>query len=304
MKTRKRWSLNLHEKRALSGYIFVLPFAIGFLLFYLYPIYQSLLFSLSGLTITATGFELNHVGLQNYYKIIFENPQFRIVFTETVVKTLADLPLILIFSFFAANLLNQNFKGRFIARVIFFLPVIIGAQAVLKLQSGDFMGAMLRNANLAAEAGIFRGLRLEKYLYNVKLPVWFIEYIMRGVNHLPEIINSSGIQILIFLAALQSIPSSLYEAAKMEGATGWEYFWKITFPLISPQVLTNVVYTLVDSFTAHDNKLVDLIRSTAWQGGSAGYGVSVAMSWFYFLTIAIILIVVSATIGRSVYYRE
>ncbi|HQD71762.1 MAG TPA: sugar ABC transporter permease [Limnochordia bacterium] len=296
--------LRLNTKRELNGWIFVAPFVIWFILFFLYPLYQSILFSFSELEITPGGFKLHPVGWQNYYKLLFENVKFRQVFVNTMIQTLSDLPLILIFSFFAANLLNQQFRGRFLARVIFFLPVIIGAQTVMQIQSGDFISGMMRSANLAQDAGLFSGLRLEEYLYQMKLPLKFTDYIMTAVNHLPAIINASGIQILIFLAALQSIPSSLYEAAKMEGATAWEYFWKITFPLISPMMLTNIVYTLVDSFTAHDNALVKLIRDTAWSGGGAGYGVSVAMSWFYFASIAFILIIILSVLSRSVFYRE
>lgn len=296
--------MKLDTKRELNGWIFVAPFVIGFVLFFLYPLYQSILFSFSRLEITPGGFQLHSVGWQNYSKLLFENIKFRRVFVSTMVQTLSDLPLILIFSFFAANLLNQKFRGRFLARVIFFLPVIIGAQTVMQIQSGDFISGMMRSANLAQDAGLFSGLHLEEYLYQMKLPLKFTDYIMTAVNHLPAIINSSGIQILIFLAALQSIPSSLYEAAKMEGATAWEYFWKITFPLISPMMLTNIVYTLVDSFTAHDNELVKLIRDTAWSGGGAGYGVSVAMSWFYFTSIALLLLIILGVLSRSVFYRE
>lgn len=304
MKLNRAFRMRLNTKRELNGWIFVAPFVIGFALFFLYPLYQSIRFSLSELEIMPGGFKLHFVGWQNYHKLLFENVKFRRVFVNTMIKTLSDMPLILIFSFFAANLLNQKFRGRFFARVIFFLPVIIGAQTVMHIQSGDFITGMMRSANLAQDAGIFSGLHLEQYLYQMKLPLQFTNYIMAAVNHLPAIINASGIQILIFLAALQSIPSSLYEAAKMEGATAWEYFWKITFPMISPMMLTNIVYTLIDSFTAHNNELVQLIRDTAWSGGGAGYGISVAMSWLYFASIALILAVILGVLSRNVFYHE
>ena len=125
--------------------------------------------------------------------------------------------------------------------------------------------------------------------------------IFQAINEVPLIIRSSGIQILIFLAALQSIPKSLYEAAHMEGATGWEAFWKITFPLVSPLLLVNVVYTIVDSFTAADNALLELIQNSAWSG--SGFGVSTAMSWIYFAAVLAILAVTIILLGRRVHYE-
>ena len=123
-----------------------------------------------------------------------------------------------------------------------------------------------------------------------------------AVSQIPEIINASAIPILVFLAGLQSIPSSLYECAKIEGATGWESFWKITFPLISPLFLTNIVYIIVDSFTTPSNQLTDLIYNTAWLRNM--FGASVAMTWLYFAAIGLIIIVIFAVLARRVVYME
>jgi len=293
----RRLRLSLSAQKSLLGLLFTLPFIVGFLAFLAYPFAQSVIFSLSKLTIVPTGYELDFVGLDNYRHVLTVDPRFRQVFVETVLTMAARIPVVLIFSFFAANLLNQRFRGRMLARVIFFLPVIMGAEISLKMQQADYM----QQAVSFSESGFLSLSTLQQLLTTLKLPQGFIGFIFQAINEVPLIIRASGIQILIFLAALQSIPKSLYEAAHMEGATGWEAFWKITFPLVSPLLLVNVVYTIVDSFTAADNALLELIQNAAWMG--AGFGVSTAMSWIYFLAVLGILAVTIILLGRRVHYE-
>ena len=294
---RRRLRLSLSAQKSLLGLLFTMPFIIGFLAFLAYPFGQSVIFSISKLTIVPTGYVLDYVGLDNYRHVLFVDPRFRQVFVETVVTMAARIPVVLIFSFFAANLLNQRFRGRTLARVIFFLPVILGAEISLKMQQADYM----QQAVSLSESGLLSMGTLQQLLTTLKLPQAFIGFIFQAINEVPLIIRASGIQILIFLAALQSIPKSLYEAAHMEGATGWEAFWKITFPLVSPLLLVNVVYTIVDSFTAADNALLELIQNSAWSG--AGFGVSTAMSWIYFAAVLAILAVTIILLGRRVHYE-
>ena len=294
---RRRLKLSLRAQKSVLGLLFTLPFIMGFAAFLAYPFAQSVIFSVSKLTIVPTGYELDYVGLDNYRHVLLVDPRFRQVFVETVVTMAARIPVVLIFSFFAANLLNQRFRGRMLARVIFFLPVIMGAEISLKMQQADYM----QQAVSFSESGLLSMAALQQLLTTLKLPQAFIGFIFQAINEVPLIIRSSGIQILIFLAALQSIPKSLYEAAHMEGATGWEAFWKITFPLVSPLLLVNVVYTIVDSFTAADNALLELIQNAAWMG--AGFGVSTAMSWIYFLAVLGILAVTIILLGRRVHYE-
>lgn len=296
----KNWPfrLTLSRKQALLGRAFTLPFALGFAAFFLYPLVQSVIFSFNELRIVAGGYQLEGVGWNNYYHALFVDPNFRRLFIESLVRMAVDIPTILIFSFFAANLLNQEFRGRTLARTIFFLPVILGAEIILKVQEADYM----QQAMALSTDGMFSIRDLGAFLLTLKLPPFMIDFIVDAINHVPEIIRASGIQILIFLAALQSIPASLYEAADMEGATGWENFWKITFPLISPMLLVNVVYTIVDMFTSPTNKLLVLIKNTAW--GGAGFGVSVAMSWIFFASIIIFLFICIRLVNQMVHYEQ
>ncbi len=301
MNTNLKPRLTLTRKRALWGLLFTAPFTIGFLLFFLGPMIQAAVFSLSDLEVTPHGFQLHHVGWDNFHYALRVDPNFVRVFTETTIRILTDIPAVIVFSFFAASLLNQNFKGRLLARIVFFLPVILTAGVIVQLENRDILHGMLEYVSEQEDA-ISSSRAVINVMMELRMPPDFIIYIVTAVNRIPDIINASAIPILIFLAGLQGIPSSLFETAKIEGATGWESFWKITFPLISPLFLTNMVYIIVDSFTAPGNALVNLISNAAWSRGI--YGVSVAMTWLYFGVIAAFLAIVFIVISKHVFYME
>ena len=297
----KKLRMTMSNKRALWGVFFTAPFAIGFVLFFLGPLIQSAVFSLSDLQVTPHGFNLDYVGLENFRYSLRVDPNFVRVFTETTLRILTDIPSVIIFSFFAASLLNQRFKGRGLARIVFFLPVILTAGVVAQLEAQDMLHQMMeyipdQEGVIATSRGVVR------VMMQLRMPEGFILYIITAVNRVPEVINASAIPILIFLAGLQGIPASMFEAAKIEGATGWESFWKITFPLISPLFLTNIVFIIVDSFTSPNNSLVELIDNAAWSRGI--YGVSVAMTFMYFAAIAVFLTIVFLTISKHIFYME
>lgn len=295
-----RFRMTKRHRDAWTGFFFTLPFAIGFALFFLYPFLQSIRFSLNHLQIVIGGYDLEYVGISNYRNALLVNPDFIPVFVETLGRMLTDVPLVVVFSFFAANILNQDFKGRTLARIMFFLPVILGAGIVLKMEQSDYLMEQLRTAT--TETGILSGAILRQFLYELRIPEATLDYVTSAVDQIPQIIRASGVQILIFLAGLQSIPSSLYEAADVEGSTAWERFWLITLPMLSPLILTNAIYTIIDSFTVSTNPLVQLIRSTAFGGG--GFGLSSAMGVLYFLAIGIILLIAGRIISSFVFYEE
>jgi ABC-type sugar transport system permease subunit len=298
VRTKRILRLSLDTKRNIQGHIFIAPLVVGFVLFFLYPFIQSVMFSLSKLELTATGFKLNYIGLENYRHALFVNADFVRTTVETVKGVLRDVPLILAFSFFAAVLLNQNFKGQAIVRMVFFLPVIMGAGVVLSLESRDFISGMMEGDPYAG----MLASRIVPFMTQMRIPEDLTNYVINAIEVVPLIIRASGVQILIFLAGLQSVPRSLYEAAHVEGATPWEDFWVITFPIVSPLILTNVVYTVIDSFTAYNNGIISMIRAA--RVGGAGYGVSAAMSWIYFALIAVLLVTVVGIISKKVFYME
>lgn len=303
LKTRRRnpgalRKLSLRQRESLLGYLFTLPFSLGLILFVIDPFLRSIVFSLNKITITRDGYVLNWVGMANYSYSLFSHTTFVRTFTETTVETLIDVPLVVLFSLFAAILVNRDFKGKAFMRVILFLPVIMGSGIVLRMERSDFATNVLKNTI----GGFSMGEALRNLLMELRMPEVLLNYTLKIVDKIPEIIKASGIQILVFLAGLQSIPRSLYEAAEVEGSTKWESFWKITLPVLSPMVLLNVFYTIVDTFTSPKNRIVALIRTTAFEG--AGYGVSSAMAWIYFLSIALILGMVALFARKWVFYHN
>lgn len=297
----KRLKLTLRRRRALTGYIFTIPFVLGFIFFFLAPFVRGFVFSLNKLVIVRGGYELEFIKWENYRHALQVDTQFLPIFTEAFLEMLTDVPAIIFFSFFAAVLLNQKFRGRLLARSIFFLPVILGAGVILRLEQTDYMRMMLEETTDPVR-GFLSGPVLISFLMQLKIPRQMIVYVADIVDRIPIIIRSSGIQILIFLAGLQSIPGSLYEAGKVEGASGWQSFWMITIPIMSPIVLANVVYSIIDSFLSTDNDLVVYIRGTAF--GGAGFGVGTAMGVMYFGVVALILAVVVGIMSRWVFYQE
>jgi len=295
---RIRVSLSYRQRQIIGGLVFTFPFIIGFTLFFLYPFIQSIIFSLNELELGASGYSLVWQGLGNYRYALLEHASFNERFVDSITDTLSSLPMVIGFSLFAATILNQKFKGRGIARMILFLPVILGSGVVLKMQTGDWAYIMAQDS---ANANYFAGNALNDILGMIRLPESVIEYLIDVITSSQEIIQASGVQILIFLAGLQSIPGSVYEAADVEGATTWEKFWLITFPSLSPLILTNVVYTVIDSFTTTRNPLLLLIEDVSFTG--AGFGVAMAMSMLYFLFVAVLLIIVYAIISRFVFYN-
>lgn len=298
---KKRFRMTLRRRDNVIGYLFIAPFIIGFFLFILSPVVQSIILSINKITITQTGFDTTYIGFENYYYALRVHADFLRQLVESLGVMLTNVFWILVFSFFAANLLNQKFRGRLIARVIFFLPVIMSAGVILVMEQQDYMmGVMGDTVETAFTFVNFNAL--SGFLLKLQIPETILENIALAVDGIASIINASGIQILIFLAGLQAISPSLYEAAEVEGATSWENFWLITFPMVSPLILTAMVYTIIDFFTAPTNALVQMIRSTTFQG--AGFGVSSAMSWIYFIAIGIIIGIIFLIFNRLVFYQE
>lgn len=303
MKLLRLLNIDYTRQREIIGYLFISPFIIGFFAFFLYPFVMSIVFSISSIELTGEGFNLNFVGLEHYRYALFTDADFTFEVVTNFGTIVAQLPIVIIFSYFVAVLLNQKFLGRTVARGIFFLPIILSAQVIYQLDYGDFISqAQAQARELGGYSGILTSSVVVNFLTQVELPEEFIDYIIDAVNMTPEIISSAAIPILIFLAGLQSIPASLYESAEIDGATGWEKFWKITFPLLSPMLLVNVVYIIVDSFTNLENEVISLIQNNIL--GRGGFGVTSAMIWIYFTVIILFLIIVVKIISRNIVYME
>ncbi len=305
VRTKQKKKRSLSQRRAMKGFVFILPWLIGFIWFYVRSMVMTVQFSFSEMTVNpGGGYSLNFVGLNNFIYAFRAHATYKQVLTTSIGNMLIDVPLITFFSLFMAMLLNRKFKGRTLVRAIFFLPVILNSDAIgaaMDLARSMMSGGISNSASELAEAAAGSGVSVEYYIQmftSLGLPETIIEYISGAVGRISDIINASGVQIIIFIAALQSIPGSMYEVAKIEGATAYETFWKVTFPMVMPHIITNVVYTVVDSFTRSD--VVELAYTTAFK--YFNYGLSSVFSLVSTIITCLILVIVCRLIQKRTFY--
>lgn len=294
---------SLTNRQNNKGIIFVIPWLVGFLLFFIKPFIETVIYSLSEVNI-AGGVSTVYKGITNYQYIFTSDAIFLPALTSTVLTMLVNTPMILVFSLLAASLINREFKGRWFVRMVFFLPIIYGTGVLQSVQQNDNMYLIMLNRMGAVRSESMSGALLESMditgMYyalasHLGEAGQLVYYVIGAANQVFSIINRSGIQILIFLAALKSVPRHLYEAARVEGATGIDSFWKITLPLLLPHILTVTIFTVIDSFVNADNKIIELMQNTMFSNQNLGYGS--ALSMLYFITIIILLGVVALVIN-------
>lgn len=291
MKKRTKNSLTRRTNRA--GWLFVCPFLVGFLFFYLMPIIQTVGFSFSQVELDLGGYNVTYIGLDNYIYAFRGDQTYTANFVNTLTSLAYRVPVIVISSLFFAVLLNRNFKGKTFMRAVFFLPVIIASGVVISILKNDVVsGTMLagNTESLSGDSGSIIGSSgLQQLLTNSGMNSKMVGFFTTISNNLFDLMWQTGIQMIIFLAGLQTISPSLYEAADTEGASAWEKFWLITLPMLVPMLLINVVYTVVDSFTSMENKIMLQINN---QLNFLRFGEASAMSIPYVLVIIIILLLV------------
>ncbi|MDR2447507.1 MAG: sugar ABC transporter permease [Treponema sp.] len=303
-------NLTLETKNVIAGYLFISPFLIGFLAFMVFPIIESLRMIFSDVRIDTVkqGFSMTFTGMANLNKVFFIDAEFNRMLVEELGRMVLIVPAELIFSLFVALILNQEFKARGFVRMVFFLPVILSSGVMIGLETNNTllngMAEMIRDSNTmkASVTSVLEDILVVSEGSGDNAVADFMGYIFAVVNQVYDIAMASGIQIIIFLSALQSISPSVYEAAQIEGATKWESFWKVTFPMVSPLILVNVVYSVVDYFIRTDNTVMTKIRTTLMQ--RLEYGFATAMAWVYFLAVIVILGIVAFVISKKVYYYE
>lgn len=282
---RKR--LTVEKRRSLCGYVFVLPWVLGFLLFLLYPLIQSFVLSISQIT-DLRGLQLKYIGFFNYEHIFRENVEFVSAFFSTLETTILWTPFILVFALFIAMLLNQKIKMRGFFRVIYFLPVLLGNGFIFQ--------------KLGGAASILAFPKEIEYFITSYFNSQIAGFIQQMISEIIRVFWKTGVPIIIFLAGLQSIPESYYEAARVDNASGWYSFWKITLPLLSPIILLNAVYTLIDSFRDTDNKIADLIVKEVFKNTEYEYGS--AMGWVYFVVVFLFVCLVLLLFRKAVIYDK
>lgn len=293
--------LSYARKKRLYGYGFLALWLVGTLQWFLIPLASSLLFSFRNVTPEAGGMQGPWVGLENYKYALLSDPYYRSLLVEVLWDTLKTTPLILVFSLFIAVLLNQKFRGRVFARAVFFLPVIIATGPVYSVISGNMSDT---GTNDAAQFSSLFETDMVGELMNA-LGIYGLSdrltaQIQAVTTNALGLVWRSGIQILIFLAALQNIPPSAREAAQMEGANAWAYFWKIILPYVSPMILANLIFTVIDAFASPANPVMARVLATQ---SDMQYGRSAAMVWLYFVIVMAVVGIMLACVNRFVYYE-
>ena len=299
---------SLDRRKARAGWFFVMPFIIGFVIVYLPIVFRSLQFSFSAMDrIQGGGYNLVPVGFENYSNALFVDPQYLQMLVSGLKDLAFDIPAIVIFSLFMAVLLNQKMAGRGAFRAILFIPVILSTGIMQSIEATNQIGE-LGEAGIESGSGvnttqeIVSAMDIQVLFANMKVGTELVEYVTAMINDIYDIVNRSGVQMLIFLAGLQSISPAIYEACRIDGATGWETFWKVTFPMISPMILVNTVYTVIDSFTSADNQVMTYIDQVYDQ--PSGNVLSSAMSWMYFIIVMLIIAAVAGVLSAYTFYQR
>lgn len=305
----KRLNLSYEKKKGLYGYGFIALWFVGALMFFIIPLLQSFYYSFHTVT-PETGYldikPLTSGGktdiFLNYKDAFLKDPNFSQYLVEVLKDMALNLPVIVVFSLFVAIVINQKFRGRTFARAVFFLPVIIATGPVYAIITGDLETG--GNNEAAQFSTMFEADMVDQLLEFIGIYGFgetFTEMLTEITSDILNLVWKCGIQIIIFLSALQGIPASAKEAAAIEGATSWEFFWKITLPYISSMILVNIVYTVIDAFIDPTNQVMERLLSvqSEWK-----YGYSAAMAWSYFGIILIALGIIFAIMNRLVWYDD
>lgn len=305
-------SASLDTRKARAGWFFVLPFVLGFVIIYLPIVYDSIKYSFNEIKILqGGGYSLNFLGWENYQEALFVDPNFVQTLTSGIQQLIFDIPAIVIFSLFMAVLLNQKMFGRAAFRAIFFVPVILSTGLIASIDERNTLLEYMGDTSTSIDDGSGGGDATTEIISFMDIAWLFrfmavgqelVMYVTMMINNIYNIINRSGVQMLVFLAGLQAIPPAVYESCSIDGASAWETFWKITFPMISPMILVNAIYTVIDSFTMSTNSVMTYISSVYSQAG--GNVVSSAMSWMYFLIVILIIAAVTGVLSAYIFYQR
>lgn len=299
---KKRRTLEAKQRR--YGYLFTAPFIVGGIVFIIYPVIMALIYSLTDLKIINGAPAMPWVGMENYSQAFLMEDAFRRKLLDALTEMVINVPIVVIFAFFMASILNAKFIGRGFARSIMFLPVIIATGVVAQLSTNDIAASMMSSADqqmMMEQSSVQVSSAFGNMLMNMNLDLGLVNFILAAVDRIYDITVMSAVSIIIFIAGLQGISPSIYEASYIEGATKWEVFWKISFPMVSPMILLSVIYTIIDSFTASTNSVMVAIN-TAFTSGELGMMAAYAFS--YMLIIFAVLGIVAGLISRKVFYYD
>ena len=296
MTSKLKKSRGIEELKARWGFMFIMPWLVGLIVFFFIPIVQSIIYSFS--SVNAIGEWLGWKGFEHYDTLLNSDPNYTTWLSDSLSELIYSMPIILVLSLILAMMLNQKFRGRLFFRALYFLPVIIASGYVMKM---IFTTTDESLTDMGTSAGMSSGLiTVEDLTTSFNFSKEIAEFVSTAINDIFNLIWSCGIQIVLFLSGLQSIPTSLYEASRVEGATKWEEFWFITFPMLSRITLLVGVFTMVELFTNERNPLIaevyKKIRGTQYDEPSA-------MIWFYFIIVAAIMGIVMFLFNKFIMKR-
>ena len=295
---KKPSKLSVTQRHNIKGLYFMIPFILGILFFYIEPIISSITFAFSKVTVDLDGYTSEFIGLENFKYAFTKDANYTTVLSRDLMNLLWKTPVIIILSLFLALLINKKFKGRLFVRAVFFLPVIFSNGVLLDVIQNDAVVQSAVSATSVLDSGV--AVSQTQGLSELLIQAGFAEEIIQFTTMVTDsffsLVWNSGVQMLIFLSGLQSISPSLYEAASVEGASGWETFCKITVPMLSPMILLNIIYTIVDSYASTSNGVISLVINSI---SNNRFGNASAMAWTYFLVIGVIIGIVFFVSSRA-----
>ena len=265
------------------GWICVSPWVVGLIIFFIVPIFQSIFYTFCNVKLVAGGMKTTWVGLANIKYIFQTDPKFADNLLSSIGTFAYSFPIIIILSLVLALLLNQKFAGRVFFRAIYFLPVIIASGVVI----GTIMGSTSVSSTATTDEAVAANMiDVSQLIEFIGLPDKIGNYFQSAVNSIMNLLWSCGVQIILFISGMQSIPDLYYEVSRVEGATGWEAFWFITLPSLSRVITLVTVFTMVELMTSRTDKVITQAYSAI---STQMFGESSAMLWVYFLIIGAIL---------------
>ncbi len=292
---KKKSFLSLKGKESAAGRMFVLPFYVGFLLFSLTPLVKTLIMTVNDVKVEYGGYNMSYIGLENFNYIYNVDTDFLYNLFSAVGNMLWQVPVVLIVSIILAQIINTRFFGRTFVRAILFVPVIVMTGTVVLIIQNDVVASAALNGGIVAGGQIEYTTGLEDVLLQAGLGSKVIDFFITLTNGMFNLIWKTGVQIVIFLAGLQSISPTLYEASAIEGATQWENFFKITLPMMMPIIVINTVFTIVDFFTDSTNEAMNQVMVAV---KNLLFGRAAAMAFSYFVLIGIMIAAVMFILSK------
>lgn len=305
---KKRRANEYERQKTVYGYFFLIPLLIGFVFIYGEILVNAIMFSLSKFDFTGTQYQLvwpweeggNASLWHNYHYIFFVQDGLIKDLGTSIGNMLLDIPVVIIFSLFIATIISGKVPGRTFFRAIFFIPAVLITGVIAESQLNN---ALLNDMNTMggistggiASTSIFSLEDMEEILGDIVFSSSIFGFLQNLVENIFDVVNKCGVQILIFISALLGINPSIYESAKIEGANGWDCYWKITVPMLVPMIYVNIIYTIVDSLCATDNVVMQLMDSFR---SSADYDLASATAVTYFIIIGLIIGLISLVMRR------